>query len=160
MILQKGDIAPAFELYATPDQKLNLADLTGKRVILAFYPSDWSPVCGDQMSLYNEILKLFRKHNAELIGISVDSKWCHMAFAQNRKFHFPLLSDFEPKGNVSKLYGAYNESEGQSKRALFVIDEEGTIQWSYLSPDGINPGADGILEALEELNTVKNVNHV
>ena len=83
-----------------------------------------------------------------------------MAFAQNRKFHFPLLSDFEPKGNVSKLYGAYNESEGQSKRALFVIDEEGTIQWSYLSPDGINPGADGILEALEELNTVKNVNHV
>ena len=160
MILQKGDMAPAFELYATPDQKLNLADLTGKRVILAFYPSDWSPVCGDQMSLYNEILKLFRKHNAELIGISVDSKWCHMAFAQNRKFHFPLLSDFEPKGNVSKLYGAYNESEGQSKRALFVIDEEGTIQWSYLSPDGINPGADGILEALEELNTVKNVNHV
>ena len=160
MILQKGDMAPAFELYATPDQKLNLADLTGKRVILAFYPSDWSPVCGDQMSLYNEILKLFRKHNAELIGISVDSKWCHMAFAQNRKFHFPLLSDFESKGNVSKLYGAYNESEGQSKRALFVIDEEGTIQWSYLSPDGINPGADGILEALEELNTVKNVNHV
>lgn len=160
MILQKGDIAPAFELYATPDQKLNLANLIGKRVILAFYPSDWSPVCGDQMSLYNEILKLFRKHNAELIGISVDSKWCHMAFAQNRKFHFPLLSDFEPKGNVSKLYGAYNESEGQSKRALFVIDEEGTIQWSYLSPDGINPGADGILEALEELNTVKNVNHV
>ena len=160
MILIKGDIAPPFELFATPDQKLKLSDLKGKRVILAFYPSDWSPVCGDQMSIYNETLKVFHKLNAEVIGVSVDSKWCHMAFAQNRNFHFPLLADFEPKGRVSKLYGAYNEIEGQSKRAIFVIDEEGVIQWSYLSPDGINPGADGILDALEELNTVKNLNHV
>ena len=153
MILIKGDTAPPFEL-------LKLSDLKGKRVILAFYPSDWSPVCGDQMSIYNETLKVFHKLNAEVIGVSVDSKWCHMAFAQNRNFHFPLLADFEPKGRVSKLYGAYNEIEGQSKRAIFVIDEEGVIQWSYLSPDGINPGADGILDALEELNTVKNLNHV
>lgn len=160
MILPKGSIAPAFQLFVTPDQKLSLRDLKGKRVILAFYPSDWSPVCGDQMALYNETLKLFHKLNAEVIGISVDSKWCHMAFAQNRNFHFPLLADFEPKGDVSKLYGAYNEIEGQSRRALFVIDEEGVIQWSYLSPDGINPGADGILDALEELDTIKNVHHV
>ena len=155
MILSKGDLAPAFNLFATPDQKLGLADLKGKRVILAFYPSDWSPVCGDQMSLYNETLKLFRTYNAELVGISVDSKWSHMAFAQSRNFHFPLLADFEPKGALSQLYGAYNETEGQSQRALFVIDETGTIQWSYLSPDGINPGADGILEALEELSIKK-----
>lgn len=160
MILSKGNIAPPFQLFVTPDQKLSLSDLKGKRVILAFYPSDWSPVCGDQMALYNETLKLFHKLNAEVIGVSVDSKWCHMAFAQNRSFHFPLLSDFEPKGAVSKLYGAYNEIEGQSKRALFVIDEEGIIRWSYLSPDGINPGADGILDALEELNAIKNLNHV
>ena len=155
MILQKGNIAPRFDLFATPDQKLSLADLRGKRVILAFYPADWSPVCGDQMALYNETLKLFRKFNTELIGISVDSKWCHSAFAENRNLHFPLLSDFEPKGTVSKLYGAYNEVNGESKRALFVIDEQGVIQWSYLSPDAINPGADGILDALEELSHIK-----
>ena len=152
MILSKGNIAPDFELYATPDQKLSLSDLRGKPVILAFYPADWSPVCGDQMALYNETLKLFRKHKAELIGLSVDSKWCHMAFSQNRNLHFPLLADFEPKGAISVLYGAYNENEGHCKRALFVIDEEGIIQWSYLSPDGINPGAEGILEALENLS--------
>ncbi|HEX6191008.1 MAG TPA: redoxin domain-containing protein [Chitinophagaceae bacterium] len=152
MILIKGNEAPSFDLFATPDQRLKLSDLKGRRVILAFYPSDWSPVCGDQMAIYNESLKLFHKLNAEVIGVSVDSKWCHMAFAQNRSLHFPLLSDFEPKGNVSRLYGAYNEIEGQSKRALFVIDEEGVIQWSHLSPDGINPGADGIIEALEKLD--------
>jgi peroxiredoxin len=155
MILSKGNIAPEFSLFATPDQKLRLADLKGKRVILAFYPADWSPVCSDQMALYNETLKLFRKFNAEVVGVSVDSKWCHMAFAENRNLHFPLLSDFEPKGAVSRLYGAYNEIDGESKRALFVIDEHSIIQWSYLSPDGINPGADGILDALEELSHVK-----
>jgi len=156
MLLEKGTAAPDFELYATPDQKLKLSDLKGKRVILAFYPADWSPVCGDQMALYNETLKFFQKHNAQLLGISVDSKWCHLAFENNRNIHFPLLADFEPKGEVSKLYGAYNEENGNSRRALFVIDENGIIQWSYLSPDGINPGADGILEALENLNNSKN----
>jgi peroxiredoxin len=155
MILSKGNIGPQFELFASPDQKFSLAELKGKRVILAFYPADWSPVCGDQMALYNETLKLFRKFNAEIIGISVDSKWCHMAFTESRNLHFPLLSDFEPKGAVSRLYGAYDEAEGSSKRALFVIDEQGIIQWSFLSPNSINPGADGILDALEELSHTK-----
>lgn len=156
LMLQKGNPAPDFELHATPDQKLRLSDLKGRRVILAFYPADWSPVCSDQMALYNETLKIFRKHNAEVIGISVDSKWCHMAFSHDRRLHFPLLADFEPKGNVAKLYEVYNRNEGECQRALFVIDEEGIIQWSYLSPDGINPGADGILDALE---VMENVNH-
>jgi peroxiredoxin len=155
MILSKGDKAPGFSLFATPDQQLSLAELIGKRVILAFYPADWSPVCSDQMALYNETVELFNKFNAQVIGISVDSKWCHMAFAESRNLHFPLLSDFEPKGALSKLYGAFNEIKGESRRALFVIDEKGIIQWSYLSPDGINPGADGILNALEELSYVK-----
>ena len=152
MLLQKGTRAPHFELYATPDQKLSLADLKGKPIILAFYPADWSPVCGDQMSLYNETLTFFHPYKAELIGISVDSKWSHLAFAQSRNLHFPLLADFEPKGAVSKQFGAYNEITGQSGRALFVIDKEGIIQWSFFSPDGINPGVDGILEALEVLS--------
>jgi len=154
-MLTTGTKAPDFELNSTPDQKLKLSDLKGKKVILAFYPADWSPVCGDQMALYNETLKYFHKHNAELIGISVDSKWCHMAFAQDRKLHFPLLADFEPKGSVAKSYGVYDEHEGQTQRALFVIDEEGIIQWSYLSPVGMNPGADGILDALENLDNAK-----
>lgn len=156
MILQKGSPAPDFDLHSTPDQKLKLSDFLGKRVILAFYPADWSPVCSDQMALYNETLKYFHKSNADILGISVDSKWCHMAFSQSRKLHFPLLSDFEPKGEISKKYGAFNELEGESLRALFVIDEKGIIQWSYLSPDGINPGADGILDALEEMVASKN----
>lgn len=154
MLLQKGTPAPEFELHATPDQKIKLSDLRGKRVILTFYPADWSPVCSDQMALYNETMRYFRKYNAQVIGISVDSKWCHLAFAQDRKLHFPLLADFEPKGAVSKIYGAYNDTEGESKRALFVVDENGVIQWSYLSPDGINPGADGILEALEAMEPI------
>jgi len=150
-MLEKGAKAPDFELNATPDQKVRLADFKGKNVILAFYPADWSPVCSDQMVLYNETLKYFSKHNAQVIGISVDSVWCHLAFSQDRNLHFPLLADFEPKGAVSKAYGVYDERVGESKRALFVIDKEGEIAWSYLSPTAINPGADGILDALEQL---------
>lgn len=155
MILTKGTKAPDFTLNSTPDQQLSLTDFKGKKLILAFYPADWSPVCGDQMALYNEMLRYFHKHQAEIIGISVDSKWCHTAFSLDRKLHFPLLADFEPKGEISRAYGAYDDKKGQSKRALFVIDEEGIIQWSYLSPNGINPGADGILEALEEMENAK-----
>jgi len=152
-MLKKGDVAPEFTLYATPDQKISLQEFKGRNVILAFYPADWSPVCSDQMALYNEMLKFFKKYNADIFGISVDSKWCHLAFEQSRNLHFPLLADFEPKGEVSKKYGVYNVEEGESKRALFVIDKEGIIAWSYLSPTAINPGADGILDALEALNS-------
>jgi peroxiredoxin len=154
-MLPIGTPAPEFSLNTTPDQKVQLSQLRGKRVILAFYPADWSPVCGDQMSLYNETLKFFHQNNAEILGISVDSKWSHLAFSQDRKLHFPLLSDFEPKGGVAKLYDVYDDSEGQCKRALYIIDEEGIIRWVYLSPVGINPGADGILDALEEMNKSK-----
>jgi len=151
-MLQKGDTAPDFELNATPDQKIKLKDFKGKNVILAFYPADWSPVCSDQMALYNEMLKYFNKYDAQIFGVSVDSVWCHLAFEENRKLHFPLLADFEPKGAVSKAYGVYDDEVGESKRALFVIDKEGKIAWSYLSPVAVNPGADGILDALEELS--------
>src|ERR1700681_2137367 len=139
--------APEFELNATPDQKLSLRELKGRNVILAFYPADWSPVCSDELALYNEMLKYFKKFDAELIGISVDSKWCHMAYSQARKLHFSLLADFHPKGETAKKYGVYDENTGQCERALFVLDKEGVIQWSYLSPVAINPGADGIIEA-------------
>ena len=154
-MLASGAQAPDFELNSTPDQKLRLSDLRGKKIILAFYPADWSPVCSDQMALYNEMHKFFAKHNAQVVGISVDSKWCHLAFAGDRKLHFPLLADFEPKGAVAKLYDVYDDKEGETMRALYVIDEQGIIRWNYLSPVGINPGADGILNALEDLDKVK-----
>ena len=150
---KKNDVAPDFTLYATPDQKISLSEFKGSNVILAFYPADWSPVCSDQMALYNEMLKYFKKYDAQLLGISVDSKWCHLAFSQSRNLHFPLLADFEAKGEVSKQYGVYNDAEGECNRALFVINKEGVIEWSYLSPTAVNPGADGILDALESLKT-------
>jgi len=150
-ILPSGTVAPDFTLHVTPDQSLSLSQLRGRPVILAFYPADWSPVCGDQMALYNEILPEFQKFGAELCGISVDGVWCHEAFAKDHHLHFPLLADFEPKGAVAQSYGAYRKSEGICERALFVIDKNGIITWSYCSPVAVNPGADGILEALEHL---------
>jgi len=151
-VLAAGTVAPNFTLNVTPDQTLTLSDLRGRRIILAFYPADWSPVCGDQVTLYNEILPEFHKHNAELLGISVDGVWCHAAFAHHRHLHFPLLSDFEPKGAVAQKYGAYRSKDGVCERALFVLDRDGTIAWSYRSPIAVNPGADGILETLEKLS--------
>jgi peroxiredoxin len=150
-ILAPGTTAPDFTLRMTPDQNLSLSDLKGKAVILAFYPADWRPVCGDQLGLYNEVLPEFRKYGAELMGISVDGAWCHEAYVQARRLHFPLLADFHPKGAVAKSYGAYRAGDGVCERALFVLDGNGVITWSYCSPIAVNPGADGILEALEKL---------
>jgi len=150
-LLRSGTKAPDFTLHVTPDQNLTLSDLAGRPVVLAFYPADWSPVCGDQMALYNEALEEFEQYEAQLLGVSVDGVWCHAAFAKDRNLHFPLLADFEPKGAVAKQYGAYRERDGFCERALFVINKKGIIAWSYLSPVAVNPGADGILEALEQL---------
>jgi peroxiredoxin len=150
-ILAAGTPAPDFALHATPDQVLELRELRGRPVILALYPADWSAVCSDQMALYNQVLPEFHKLGAELIGISVDGAWCHAAFAADRKLHFPLLADFEPKGAVARTYGAYREQDGTAERALFVIDGDGVIRWSYCGPVGVNPGADGILRALEAM---------
>jgi peroxiredoxin len=146
--LKAGTVAPDFSLPSTPDQKVSLSELRGKPVVLVFYPADWSPVCSDQLGLYNELLPEFAEYDAEIVGISVDGIWCHLAFAKDRKFRTPLLADFEPKGAVARLYGVYNEKSGEAERALFVIDAEGVIRWSYVSPIGINPGADGIFKAL------------
>lgn len=140
--------APDFNLLSTPDQRVDLNHFRGRPVVLVFYPADWSPVCGDQLALYNEILPEFNKHAAQLVGISVDGVWCHVAYAKERRLHFPLLADFEPKGQTARNYGVYRAGDGVCERALFVIDGEGMITWSYVSPLGVNPGADGILRAL------------
>jgi peroxiredoxin len=150
-IVPPGTAAPEFELHSTPDQTVRLSDFLGRPVVLAFYPADWSPICGDQMAIYNEMHREFHEYGAQLLGISVDGVWCHRAFSEARHLHFPLLADFEPKGSVSRLYGAYREGDGFSERALVVIDARGVVRWSYLSPVGVNPGADGIFSALDAL---------
>ena len=151
MPLQPGTAAPEFRLPSSPDQTLSLSELRGRPAILVFYPEDWSPVCSDQLALYQQLLPEFERFNAELVGISVDGVWSHAAFAKDRNLHFPLLADFEPKGEVARAYQVYRAGEGTSERALYVIDADGIVHWSYVSPYGINPGADGILRALEDL---------
>lgn len=149
--LPAGAAAPDFTLPSAPDRTVSLTDLRGRPVVLAFYPADWSPVCGDQMVLFNERLPEFERFNAALLGISVDGVWCHAAFARDRDLRFPLLSDFEPKGEVARAYGVYRDADGITERALFLIDSDGAVAWSHLSPIAVNPGADGILRALETL---------
>ena len=155
--LPAGVPAPDFRLRSTDGAIIDLRDLRGRSVILAFYPFDWSPVCSDQLSLYSEVLPEFQRLGAELFAISVDSAWCHLAFAEERRLRFPLLADFEPKGEVARRYGVYRLPDGTAERALFVIDGAGIIRWSYLSPAEINPGADGILTALETMQMQERV---
>ncbi len=151
--LAVGTRAPDFTLRATPDQTLSLNELRGQPVALIFYPADWSPVCTDELAVFNQLLPEFARIGARVVGISVDGVWCHMAFADARSYGFTLLSDFEPKGAVARTYGVYREKEGTSERASFVIDAEGQIAWREVSPVGINPGAGGVLAALESLST-------
>lgn len=150
-VLSSGTLAPDFSLANPANERVSLSQFRGKPVILAFYPADWSGTCGDQLALYNEVLPEFQRLGAELLGISVDGRWCHKAYSDARNFGFTLLADFQPKGEVSRAYGAYRAADGFSERALFVLDADGVIRWSFLSPIGTNPGADGILTALEGL---------
>jgi peroxiredoxin len=148
-----GTAAPDFSLLSVPDMFVKLADFRGRALVLVFYPADWSPVCGDELALFNQVLPDFEELGADLIAISVDGVWCHNAFSKARNLHFPLLADFEPKGAVARRYGVYREQDGTTERALFVIDPTGIIHWSHLSPIGLNPGAAGILSALEDLKS-------
>jgi peroxiredoxin (alkyl hydroperoxide reductase subunit C) len=149
--LPAGTQAPDFTLPSGPDATVSLHDYRGQPVILAFYPGDFSPICTDQLGLYQQLLPEFENYDAQLLAISVDSTWSHQAFAEERNLTFPLLADFQPKGQVAQEYGVYNAEKGTTDRALFVIDPEGVIAWSYVSPNGANPGADGILHALDEM---------
>src|SRR6476646_6763051 len=149
--LSPGTAAPDFALPSTVEGSLGPQDRRGRPLILVFYPADWSPVCTDQLALYQEVMPEFEKHDAALFGISVDGPWSHLAFAKDRHLRFPLLADFEPKGEVARTYGVYRAQDGTSERALFVIDPAGVVSWSYVSPTEVSPGADGILLALEDL---------
>jgi peroxiredoxin len=154
-ILKAGKIAPHFTLESSDRKRVSLKSYFGRPIILVFYPADWSTVCKGQLSLYNELLPEFKKFGAEILGISVDSANSHAEFAKQRNLKFPLLADFEPKGAVAKKYGVYRMKDGITERALFVISSDGKIAWSYCSPIGINPGAEGIIQALQKLSAAK-----
>jgi peroxiredoxin len=151
-----GERAPNFALPRSPNDRLSVDDLRGAPAILAFYPADWSPVCSDQMALYQAAMSEFARYDARVVGLSVDGVWCHRAFAQQRGIEFPLLSDFEPKGEVARRYGVY-DTDGTAERALFVLDADGVVAWNHLSPPDVNPGADGVLDALSSLRGQRGV---
>lgn len=150
-ILAPGTSAPEFTLRVTPDQDLSLSEFRGRPVIIAFYPADWSPVCGDQMTLYNQIRPEFHKYGAEVLGISVDGAWCHQAYARHNHIHFPLLADFHPKGEVSKKYGVYKEEKGHCERAIVIVDKQGIVR--YIDVHDISEAPDNaqLIEVLRDL---------
>ena len=149
--LPPGTPAPAFRLRRAPEQTLALGSLRGRPVVLAFYPADWEPVSAEQLGTLQRFLPDVRRLGAALVGLSVDGIWSHLAFARAHGLAFPLLADAEPKGAVARAYGVYRADDDTSERALFVLDARGVIRWREVVPPSVDPGADGILTALERL---------
>jgi peroxiredoxin len=148
-LIAVGEAAPDFSLPDHEGNEVSLSDFRGRKVMLAFYPLDFSPVCTDQLSVYQEVLPQIAEAGATLVGISVDSPWAHGAFREKLGLAMPLLSDFEPKGEVTRAYGAYIEKVGHGNRSLVLIDEEGVVEWVHESPTPLEiPGANLIFDAL------------
>ena len=149
-MIEPGSAAPDFTLPDQDGKKVSLADYRGRTVVLVFYPADFSPVCTDQLNVYQEVLPQIEERGATLVGISVDGAFCHKAFQQHLGVSIPLLSDFHPKGAVAKAYGVYVEDHGVAGRALVMVGPEGTVSWSHQSPPLEIPGANLIFDALEQ----------
>ncbi len=148
-MISVGDRAPDFTLRNQDGEKVSLGDFRGRKLMLVFYPADFSPVCGDQFSIYQEVKGEIDEKAVELVGVSVDSTWAHRAFREKLGFDFILLSDFEPKGEVARAYGSYIDRAGTANRTLVLVDEDGTVAWTYESPNpGEFPGANVIFDAL------------
>jgi peroxiredoxin (alkyl hydroperoxide reductase subunit C) len=149
-VIAVGERAPDFSLPDHEGNEVSLGDFRGRKVVLVFYPLDFSPVCTDQLSVYQEVLPQIDGAGAKLVGISVDSSWTHRAFREKLGLTMTLLSDFEPKGEVIRAYGAYIDKVGHGNRSLVLIDEDGTVQWVHESPTPLEiPGANLIFDALE-----------
>jgi peroxiredoxin len=148
-VIKPGTKAPDFSLPDHDGNQVSLSDFAGRKLVLAFYPLDFSPVCTDQLSLYQEVLGEIEARGATLAGISVDSSYAHHAFRKHLNLTMPLLSDFNPKGEVSRAYGAWIDSVDHGNRSLVLIDEDGAVRWSHVSPTPVEiPGANLIFDAL------------
>jgi len=148
-MIAAGEPAPDFTLRDQDGEKVALSDFRGRKVLLVFYPFDFSPTCSDQLSLYQEVKAEIEEKGVTMLGVSVDSPYAHKAFQEKLGIDTRLLSDFEPKGSVSRAYGSYLDAVGMSNRTLVLIDEDGTVAWAYESPNpGEFPGANVIFDAL------------
>jgi peroxiredoxin len=149
-VIEPGAQAPDFTLPDQDGNKVSLADFRGQTVVLVFYPADFSPVCTDQLSVYQEVLDEFEERGTKLVGVSVDGAFCHRAFREHMGLGMPLLADFHPKGEVARAYGVWSEEYGVSGRALVMVGPEGAVVWSYMSPPLEVPGANLIFDALDQ----------
>jgi peroxiredoxin len=149
-VIQPGSSAPDFSLRDQDGREVSLADFRGQTVVLVFYPADFSPVCSDQLSIYQEVIDPLEERGAKVIGISVDGSFCHKAFREHLNLTIPLLADFHPKGEVAKAYGVWSEDYGVSSRALVIVGPEGDVRWIHMSPPLEVPGANLIFDALDE----------
>ena len=148
-MIAAGTPAPEFTLPDQDGKEVSLTDFRGRRLVLAFYPADFSPVCSDQLSVYQEVLDEIEGRGASLVGISVDGQFCHAAFRERIGTTIPLLSDFHPKGEVARSYGALIESRGHANRSLVLVDPDGVVAWSHAAPTPVEiPGANLIFDAL------------
>ena len=149
-MIEPGSAAPDFTLPDQDGNQVSLSDFTGRRVVLVFYPADFSPTCTDQLNVYQEVLPQIEERGGLLVGISVDGAFCHKAFQQHLGVTIPLLSDFHPKGEVAKAYGVWVESHGVAGRALVLVGPDGIVEWAHQSPPLEIPGANLIFDALEQ----------
>jgi peroxiredoxin len=149
-VIEPGAQAPDFTLPDQEGKPTSLADFRGQTVVLVFYPADFSPVCTDQLSVYQEVLGQLEERGARLVGISVDGAFCHKAFREHLNIEIPLLADFHPKGEVARAYGVWSEEHGVAGRALVMVGPDGTVLWSYMSPPLEVPGANLIFDALDQ----------
>jgi peroxiredoxin len=149
-VIEAGATAPDFTLPDQDGKQVSLSDFRGRPVVLVFYPADFSPVCTDQLSVYQEVLPEFEERKVQLLGISVDGAFCHRAFKNHMNLDLPLLADFHPKGEVARRYGVWSEKHGVAGRALVLVNAEGVVEWSYLSPPLEVPGANLIFDALDQ----------
>jgi peroxiredoxin len=150
-MIEAGTEAPGFTLPDQDGKEVSLDDFRGQTVVLVFYPSDFSPVCTDQLNVYQEVLGELEGRGVKLVGISVDSAWTHKAFQAHLGVTIPLLADFHPKGQVARAYGVYNEKRGVARRALVMVAPDGAVQWSYQSSSPLEiPGANLIFDALDQ----------
>jgi peroxiredoxin len=148
-MISVGDAAPDFTLRNQDGEKVSLSDFRGRRLLLVFYPQDFSPICSDQLSLYQEVKPELAAKGVEMVGISIDHVWAHKAFQEKLGVDTTLLADFEPKGEVARAYGAYVEERGHANRSLVLVDEKGTVEWVHESPTPLEvPGANLIFDAL------------
>lgn len=150
-MIEAGEPAPDFTLPDHRGEDVSLSDFRGRKLVLCFYPNDFSPVCSDQLSVYESVLAEVHERGAELVGISTDGSWAHNAFRKHLGTEITLLSDFHPKGEVTRRYGAYIEERGHPNRSLVLIDEDGVVRWVHESPTPLEiPGANLIFDALDQ----------